>query len=126
MFTVKTYIDKSTINGMGVMAAEPIAKGTIIWKFQEHIDSVITNEQFETLPPLAKEFVLHYGYYREVEGGFILCGDNSKFTNHADNPNTEMDELHTIALRDIRTGEEITEDYYNFDEQAKEKLTKKD
>ena len=123
MFTVKTFLDKSKISGMGSMAGEFISKGTVIWKFQENFDVKIDDLQFKQLPKLAKEFVLHFGYYSKKEGGYILCMDNAKYTNHSKNPNMKMvDEIYSIATRDIMEGEEITEDYFYFDELASMKL----
>ena len=108
------------------MAGEFIPKGTVIWKFQENFDVRLSDQQFQQLPPVAQEFVLHFGYYNRKEGGYILCMDHARYTNHSDNPNMKMvDENYSIAIRDIQEGEEITEDYFYFDEQASMKLRKK-
>lgn len=123
MFTVKTFVEKSAINGMGCMAAEFIQKDTTIWVFQENFDQRINEIQFAQLPAIAQEFILHYGYYSKREGGYILCMDNAKYTNHSNDPNMRMvDERHSISIKDIQIGEEITEDYFYFDELATMKL----
>lgn len=124
MFTFKTHIAQSTIHGMGCFASEFIPKGAIIWKFEENFDVKISESQLDEFPQIAKEFILFYGYLSTEEGGYILCTDNAKYTNHSDNPNMKMiDVINSIATRDIQVGEEITEDYYVFDEKAKEKLS---
>ena len=106
------------------MAGEYIPKGKIVWVFQENFDLCISDEEFERLPEKAKEHISIYGYLSELEGGYILCMDNAKYTNHSSEPNMQMvDKFHSIAIRDIKEGEEITEDYFYFDELAHQKLT---
>jgi SET domain-containing protein len=123
MFTVKTNLEKSPINGLGCMAAENIPKGTIIWKFQENFDVILDDKQFNELPKIAQDFIFHFGYYNKKEGGYILCMDNAKYTNHSFDPNMKMiDNIQSIAIKDIKEGEEITEDYFGFDELATMKL----
>jgi SET domain-containing protein len=51
----------------------------------------------------------------------VLCADNARFMNHADEPNTTRVHIDgaieddDIATRDIRVGEEMTCDYRLFD-----------
>ncbi len=123
MFTIHTYLDKSEINGLGCFAGESIKKGEIIWHFQENFDLRLSQEQFEMLPLLAQEYFKHFAYYNTTEGGWILCGDDARYTNHSITPNMVMiNDTSSIATRDINKGEEITEDYFRFDENAKDKL----
>lgn len=55
-------------------------------------------------------------------GDYILCIDDARFFNHSSNPNTadfkvlDEQEPHTVAIRDIQPGEEITIDYRLFPE----------
>jgi hypothetical protein len=42
MLLVKTYLSASPIHGIGLFAAEPIAKGTVIWCFDERVDRRFT------------------------------------------------------------------------------------
>jgi len=125
MFTYKTKIDNSEIHGTGVFAIEFIPKDTIIWRFQENFDIKITQAEFDKLPTLAQEHFNFYGYFNTKEGGWVLCTDNAKYTNHSLNPNMKMiDEINSIATQDIQIGEEITENYFVFDEKANEKNIK--
>ena len=57
MLLVKTYLDKSPIHGLGVFAAEPIPKGTKIWRFVEGFDRCYTPKQFAKLPKAARDFL---------------------------------------------------------------------
>lgn len=123
MLTVKTFLEKSEINGMGCIAGEFIPKGTIIWKFQENFDIRVDDLQFKKLPPMVQKFVLNFGTYNVLERGYILCMDNSKYTNNSSSPNIKMiDESHAIAAKDINDGEELTGNYFYIDELAAIKL----
>jgi hypothetical protein len=77
------------------------------------------------MDPIAKEYIEFYGFHGEKEGGWVLCGDNGRFTNHSENPSIRAKDLiYTYATRDINIGDEITEDYYYFDKSAANKLGK--
>ncbi|HWL47120.1 MAG TPA: SET domain-containing protein-lysine N-methyltransferase, partial [Sphingomonadaceae bacterium] len=60
MLLVKTYLDRSPIHGLGVFAAEPIPKGTKIWRYVEGFDRSWSPRQFARLPKEAQEFVAYY------------------------------------------------------------------
>lgn len=119
MFTVKTKLDKSNIHGIGVFAEEFVSKGTVIYKYLEGFDIIYSDEQYIKLPEHIRDYILHYGYYSKDEGGYVLCGDDGRFVNHSTDPNIQMyNRTDTIAIKDINIGDEITEDYYFFDEKA--------
>lgn len=113
MLLVKTYIDRSPIHGLGVFAAEPIAKGTKIWRYVEGFDRCYTPKQFARLPKPARDFLKDYGY--RVDGEIIFTVDNDHYINHSDDPNTYLKSGYAIARRNIRKGQEITNDYREFD-----------
>jgi len=52
-------------------------------------------------------------------GAIVDCSNNdTKYTNHSSNPSTGWNDAgddHTYALRDITAGEEITENYGDYD-----------
>ena len=113
MLLVKTYIDRSPIHGLGVFAAETIAKGSKIWRYVEGFDRCYTPKQFARLPKPARDFLKDYGY--RVDGEIIFTVDNDHYINHSDDPNTFLHNGYTIARRTIRKGQEITNDYREFD-----------
>ena len=52
---------------------------------------------------------------------YVLCGDNAKSMNHADEPNCEDPEgEYTLTRRLVRAGEELTCDYRSFDLESRE------
>jgi SET domain-containing protein len=78
-----------------------------------------------------REFFHHYAYLSAKSGRYILHADNARFINHAPDANLRSvksigkDEDIDIAARDIRAGEELTADYWQFDLDAPLKLESK-
>jgi uncharacterized protein len=130
MLHVKTYLDKSPINGIGVFAAEDIKKGELIWSFTPNIDREFFQQDIYFIKQFGsevhKEFIFKYADYDKQLMKWILSADNDRFTNHSDNPNEIIvkDTGDTVAARDIVIGEEMTINYYTFDMFAKDKLQK--
>ncbi|HZB95540.1 MAG TPA: SET domain-containing protein-lysine N-methyltransferase [Herpetosiphonaceae bacterium] len=115
MLMVRTKIGPSQIHGIGIFADEFIPKGTLIWQFQQGFDIKLSPEALRKLSPPALEQVLKYGYFED--GEYILCSDDARFFNASRTPNCTSGEqkIYTIAARDISKGEELTEDYREFD-----------
>jgi SET domain-containing protein len=125
MLRVKTYLDKSPIEGIGVFAAQKIADGALVWSFEPQIDKVLDMDE-STLKYqyfLDKEFIMTYAYFDKQLNKYILSVDNDRFTNHSDNPNTiPLPTGEVVADRDIYIGEEITINYFAIDTYAEDKL----
>ena len=113
MLLVKTYLDKSAIHGLGVFAGQFIRKDTKIWRFVEGFDRFYSPKEFVRLPKPARDFIKFHGY--RVDGEILLTVDHDRHMNHADEPNTYLKSGYAIARRNIRKGEEITNDYREFD-----------
>lgn len=127
MLVVKTHLKYSDIHGLGCFAGEDIKKGQLVWRFDEGIDLVFTEEQLKELPSSFSEFLKVYAYspLSESEKVFILCADHARHMNHSEDPNLlETPEGTNVALRDIKKGEELTCDYNQFDKEASLKLGK--
>ena len=125
MLLVKTRIAPSAIHGIGLFADEFIPKGTIIWEFTHGYDVYVTPEQIRVLPAAAQASLLKYCHRDDLSGDYVLCADDARFFNHADQPNTvdlPGPEGETVAARDIAIGEELTCDYWAFDADAAFKL----
>lgn len=101
---------------------EPIPKGTIIWEFTPKLDVAITPAKLKKSSVLIKDFVDRYGYFSKRQSLYILSLDGARFMNHSDNPNigegpvTNSGETSDVALRNIKTGEELTARYDLFDD----------
>ena len=121
MLLVPTRLAPSTVHGLGVFAAAPIAKGAPVWRFAKGIDMDFAPEIVPTLPPHVQQFFAHYGYLDRNVKRIILCFDDARFVNHSDAPNVATDYAQDaygldVALRDIAAGEELTMDYAGFEE----------
>jgi hypothetical protein len=129
MLCIKSLLLPSPIHGMGVFAAEGIPRGAVVWKFDPKGDLVLTESALSNDDLWA--YVRHYGFFDAGRSGFVLCGDNAKWMNHSDAPNTAavFDRSqrqvydHDIAIRAIRAGEEITCDYRIFHKPAESRRT---
>lgn len=96
--------------GYGVVATKFIPKGTITWVF-DPLDQVFTPEEISKLAPIFQEKLNTYSY-RDHNGNFILCWDNSRFVNHSFHSNCISTPYNfELAVRDIQPGEELTDDY---------------
>jgi len=113
MLLVKTYLARSTIHGLGVFAGEYIRKGTKVWRFVDGFDRAYSPKAFARLPKAARDYIKHHGY--RVDGEILLTVDHDHHINHSEDPNTYWRNGYIVARRSIRKGQEITNDYYDFD-----------
>lgn len=112
MLLVKTRAQASVIEGVGLFAAEPIGKGTVVWRFEPGIDLVVPEDRVAGLPEAARAFFARYAFPCPFfPGGLLLGFDNTRFVNHSADPNLDNKGPETLALRDIAAGEELTTDY---------------
>jgi SET domain-containing protein len=129
MLLVKTTRGPSRIDGDGLFAAEFIPKGTRIWEFRKGVDQRFDESYFAQFSEDEKCRLLTHCYKNPGSGMYVLCGDDAKYINHSEEPNTEdigfeegilNGEGITIAARDILPGEEIVSDYASFDADARD------
>ena len=122
MLQVKTYIDKSSIHGIGLFAEEFIPKGTIVWIMSD-LDMILEQEEFDKLPIIAQDYIRKHGDWDIQMQKITMSFDNDKFINHSDKPNLRYNKNQTTeSNKDILKGEEITINYFEFDEKASKKI----
>jgi SET domain-containing protein len=115
MLRVPTRLGPSAIHGLGLFAVEPIKAGALVWDFDAPIDQSIPVAGLDKLAPWVRKYIAVYGY-REGDH-VILCGDDARYFNHSKTPNCRSGKgTETLALRDIKVGEELTDDYEQFDD----------
>lgn len=121
MLLVKTTLGPSQIHGVGLIAAEPILRGQHVAVFMPDFDRVFS---VGSLVGVVADFVRHYGYLEGAVGQWCLNSDNMRFCNHSVDANTatSRDSVVDVAVRDIAVGEEITVNYFDFDDDAGRKL----
>lgn len=115
MLIVPTFLDKSPIHGFGVFSKEPIAQGTILWRFHPLFDIVFSEAEFEALPPSARAELEIHLYQPEAGGDLYYESTMGKYMNHSRNPNVDFSEVGIgVATRNIAAGEELLCDYRHF------------
>ena len=122
MLLVKTTIGPSGIHGIGLFAAENIAKGTEVWRFTPGFDIKFTKEQILAFPEILQIYIYKYSWQSSKSKSYCFSSDNGKYFNHSEDSNclseyrdTE-EEVITVAIKDIRVGEEITDNYASFED----------
>jgi SET domain-containing protein len=115
MLLIKTTLRPSAIEGIGLFAAQSVPRGTPIWRFVPCFDQMLPpsfrSEMYDA------EYLDRYAQKCPFTGFWILCGDDTRFMNHADEPNVACraplfdPALTHDALRNIESGEELTCDY---------------
>ena len=117
MMLVRTFAAPSAVEGVGVFAAEPVKKGTLIWKQDPIFDRLVPAEWIESAAPAVQDFLRKYGYPAHDEPGMLVIEtDNGRLMNHSDAPNTDFTKItEGYFIRDIAVGEEFLCDYNEFD-----------
>jgi hypothetical protein len=119
MVHIRYKLDKSNIHGIGVFADQDIRKGDIIFTASPILDVNINQDQFNSLEESEKQEVKYWGFWIESEKVWHVDFDHIHFINHSFDANTTQDfshpEAHLIALRDIKKGEELTQNYLEFE-----------
>jgi hypothetical protein len=96
--------------GFGVFATKLIPKGTITWVLDE-LDQKLDPEYVNSTSTFCQEVLKKYAY-RTQDGLYILCWDLGRYVNHSFHANCMGTAYEfEIAIRDIRPGEELTDDY---------------
>jgi len=111
---VKARLAPSTIHGVGVVAIRDLDKGQKI--FADMMPEVFSlpYSSFGKLFPEVKQILLER-YPRITKGSLFIYPDTrlQAYMNHSDDPN--YDAVKDELLRDVKAGEEITEDYRKID-----------
>ncbi|MEA2701829.1 MAG: uncharacterized protein QOE22_538 [Candidatus Parcubacteria bacterium] len=127
MYLVKIEARESDIDGKGVFALENIRQGTVVWKFDPTHDETLSKGEFEAASEATKEELRHVAYLSKSTGRLIYPpkDDPARYTNHSKENNLSVllddsisEEPIFVANRDILVGEELTNDYTEFDDLA--------
>ncbi len=96
--------------GYGVYATRDIPIGTITW-VKDELDRAFRPAEVEKLSEVNYDNLMKYTY-RDRRGDYFFCWDLTRFVNHSYEPNSILTSMDfEIAIRDIKKGEEITNDY---------------
>lgn len=125
MYIVKVKVAKSQIDGNGVFAENDIPKGEIVWIFQQDHDQRLSDTAFQNLSITEREHLSHTAYFSPWSHLWVFPpeGDAAEYTNHSDEHNLSVKfdaaispEPYFVANREIKEGEELTNNYHEFDE----------
>lgn len=127
MYLVPVEIKHSSINGKGVFATKNIAKDTIVWKYTDGHDSKMDVSTFDNLSPKEQKALERISYLSPQSDMWVSPPENDPacFTNHSTNANMSVvvdpkrsEEPMFIADRAITAGEELTNNYTDFDQNS--------
>lgn len=111
---VETELRPSPIHGLGVFLLEPVTKGGLVWRFDSRLDRVYSDDELAGLPDHVRRYLRTYSTWHEASRLWVLCGDNGRYFNHADQPSTVSNAIafgEDHAARDLQVGDELTSDY---------------
>lgn len=122
MMVVETYLAPSAITGAGVgcFAGRAIKKDEVVWRLTPEIDRLIPASVVEGLPEIARDYVVSRSSFDGKN--HLLCYDQVTFINHSLTPNTRVEGDTTVAIKDIQTGEEVTENYHEYDHDGPDRV----
>ena len=119
-------VRSSAIAGRGIFLLAPVRRGTLLWRYKpgesvvEHDEASLRSRlRVQLTKQQAVDLLEHVYPWR---GKVVEVLDNGKYWNHSMLPNSgthpdgEGKWNHSYALRDIETGEELTDDYTLYDE----------
>jgi SET domain-containing protein len=119
MIHIHYQLMASDLHGMGLFSTQAIQKGDLIYTASPLLDVDITREQFDSLSSSEQAEVRWWGFFDEPSQRWHVDFDVSKFINHSYEPTVTQDQDHTeahlVATRDIADGEELTQNYLEFE-----------
>jgi uncharacterized protein len=127
MIHIKYKLDRSKLHGIGLFAGENLNKGTLVYTASPLLDVNISKEQFDLLNEKEKQEIEWWGFWDEANNVWHVDFDVSRFVNHSFNPtlqqNTNTTDAYLTTSRDVKAGEELTQNYLEFE--SKEDLKKR-
>jgi uncharacterized protein len=131
MYLVPVTIGKSDIEGMGVFAQSAVKKGEVVWKYVDGHDLTLSQEEYSKLGDEERRYLDKVAYLSKESRVYVYPPENDPalYTNHDAtdyNLSVVLDysistEPFFVANRDIASGEELTNNYHEFDEAIKSK-----
>lgn len=111
MLLIDHFIDRSPIHGLGVFAAEAVPQGTVVWRFDPVVDTILREDDLKGLPEHQVRMILHRSEWYPERDHFVPSSDGDAFMNHSGTPNL-LNLIDTAVARvDIAIGDELTCDY---------------
>ena len=125
IFLVKTIIHSSSIPGAGTgrFFVEDQKKGTIIRKQKIGSDSLHVIKTRDELDKYNLQLLKHFGHskpkHSELKTNYVYLNFPPMNTNHSEDNNIDFiyvhDEKITYLTKDVKAGDEIFQNYRNFE-----------
>lgn len=125
MYLFPVEVRPSTIEGNGVFVLCDVKKGEIAWKYTLGHDKALSLEEYNRLDDAGKKQIEKVAYLSATSGQYIFPPENDPalYTNHSQkhhNLSVVIDkgissEPYFVANRNIKAGEEFTNNYHEFD-----------
>lgn len=125
MLLINAHAAPSSVHGLGLFADQFIPKGTVVWEFTPLLDTEIPITEFKKLPQKAREFIEFHGFLSQRSGNWHLSFDDVRYINHSERPNVASDtnregvQAPLVAIRDIKRGEEMLQNYNDFEQHSR-------
>lgn len=120
MIYITYKILPSKTHGIGLFTDQDIKRGSVIYTPSPLLDVDISPEDFERLHENEKREIKYYGYFNKKTQKWHVAFDAIRVLNHSsgDDANVIQDqEMIMTAKRDIAAGEELLQNYLDFDTQ---------
>ena len=124
-FLIKTVIHSSSIQGAGTgrFFVEDHRKGTIIRKQKIGSDNLHVIKNRDDLDKYNLQLLKHFGHskpkHSELTTNYVYLNFPPMNTNHSENNNIDFiytnNEKITYLTKDVKAGDEIFQDYRNFE-----------
>lgn len=115
-------LERSKHHGVGLFTKQDLKKGDVVYTASPLLDVNITKEQFDALSEQEQNECKWWGYFDEETSMWHVDFDVSKFLNHSYDANITRSSEHAgvclVALRDITAGEELVQNYLEFESEA--------
>lgn len=111
MILVAHKVKQSPIHGLGIFLLEPVAAGTIVWRYEPSFDTELSATFVGSLSLEDANIVYTHAEYFPERGVFRLGNDADIFMNHCDHPTLLDLGDEMVATRDLIVGDELTCDY---------------
>ena len=111
------YAVRPSGDGFAMFAARDLARGSVVFEGEGRAQRIVTRSHVDRTWPAADRDVFYRYAYPISPEVFVLWDTEPTGwapQNHSCDPNTAFAGLNLVALRDIRSGEELTVDYATF------------
>jgi len=119
MIHIEYKLDKSAHHGVGLFTSQDIDAGEVVYTANPLLDVNITIGEFEDLEKSEQDEIRWWGFFDQPSQRWHVDFDVSKFINHSFEGNitqsSDHDEAYLIASKDIKAGEELVQNYLEFE-----------